>query len=57
MIASIEDEDLVTEQRNPESTDIDCRSTEEILEIVNAEDQRVPAPVRSRRSPGRWMRP
>jgi N-acetylmuramic acid 6-phosphate etherase len=32
---------LTTEQRNPESMDIDARSTEEMLRIINHEDQRI----------------
>jgi len=38
-------ESLVTEQRNPASMDIDKKSTEEMLEIINAEDQKVPLAV------------
>ncbi|MEM2507297.1 MAG: N-acetylmuramic acid 6-phosphate etherase [Candidatus Bathyarchaeia archaeon] len=34
-------ENLVTEQRNPASTDIDRKPTEEILKIINAEDKKV----------------
>lgn len=34
--------DLVTESRNPASEDIDKKSTEEILRIINAEDKKVP---------------
>ena len=33
---------LTTEQRNPHSMDIDARSTEEILKIINDEDKTVP---------------
>jgi N-acetylmuramic acid 6-phosphate etherase len=33
---------LTTEQRNPHSMDIDARSTEEILKIINDEDKAVP---------------
>ncbi len=36
---------LSTEQRNPNSMDIDARSTEEILRIINNEDKRVPFAV------------
>ena len=36
-----------TEQRNPRTLDIDRRSTREILEIMNAEDARVPTAVRA----------
>lgn len=38
--------DLVTEARNPLSEDIDNKSTEEILRIINAEDQTVPKIVK-----------
>ncbi|MEM1582913.1 MAG: N-acetylmuramic acid 6-phosphate etherase [Candidatus Bathyarchaeia archaeon] len=34
-------ENLVTEQRNPASIDIDKRSIEEVLRIINAEDKKV----------------
>jgi len=34
--------DLVTEQRNPNTTDIDSRSTLEILKLINLEDKKVP---------------
>ena len=37
--------DLVTEARNPVSEDIDCKSTEEILRIIHAQDQAVPMAV------------
>ena len=36
---------LTTEQRNPHSMDIDARSTEEILKIINDEDKTVPYAV------------
>lgn len=36
---------LATEQRNPHSMDIDARSTEEILKIINEEDKTVPFAV------------
>lgn len=36
---------LTTEQRNPNSMDIDARSTSEILEIINNEDKTVPFAV------------
>lgn len=36
---------LSTEQRNPASMDIDARSTEEILRIINSEDKKVPLAV------------
>lgn len=36
---------LSTEQRNPHSMDIDARSTEEILKIINDEDKTVPFSV------------
>ncbi len=38
---------LTTEQRNPASMDIDARSTEEILRIINAEDHRIAEAVQS----------
>lgn len=38
---------LTTEQRNPASMDIDARSTTEILQIINAEDQRIAAAVQT----------
>jgi len=36
---------LTTEQRNPHSMDIDARSTEEILKIINDEDKTIPYAV------------
>ncbi|HEU5317349.1 MAG TPA: N-acetylmuramic acid 6-phosphate etherase [Chloroflexota bacterium] len=36
----------LTEHRNPRSADIDTRSTREILDIMNAEDARIPTAVR-----------
>jgi len=36
---------LSTEQRNPNSMDIDARATREILEIINNEDKKVPLAV------------
>ena len=36
---------ITTEQRNPHSMDIDARSTEEILKIINEEDKIVPYAV------------
>lgn len=36
---------LTTEQRNPRSMDIDAKSTEEILHIINEEDKTVPIAV------------
>lgn len=36
---------ITTEQRNPRSMDIDSRSTEEILKIINEEDKTVPYAV------------
>ena len=36
---------LATEQRNPNTNDIDSKSTEEILRIINEEDKKVPAAV------------
>lgn len=38
---------LTTEQRNPASMDIDARSTEEILRIINNEDQHIASAVQS----------
>ncbi len=32
---------LLTEQRNPRTTDIDCKTTLEIIDIINAEDAKV----------------
>jgi N-acetylmuramic acid 6-phosphate etherase len=37
---------LLTEQRNPASADIDTRTTDEVLRIINDEDQRVAPAVR-----------
>lgn len=37
---------LATEQRNPHSTHIDTASTQEILNVINTEDHRVPIAVR-----------
>ena len=37
---------LVTEASNPNTTDIDTKSTREILELINAEDAKVPEAVR-----------
>ncbi len=39
-------QNLVTEQRNPNSLNIDHASVEEILTIINTEDQRVPHAVK-----------
>ncbi len=36
---------LTTEQRNPNSMDIDAKSTEEILRIINNEDKTIPVAV------------
>jgi N-acetylmuramic acid 6-phosphate etherase len=36
---------LLTEQRNPRSTDLDSLSTEEILRLINSEDKLVPIAV------------
>lgn len=36
---------LVTEQRNPDTMDIDSKSVEEILRIINNEDKKVPLAV------------
>lgn len=38
---------LTTEQRNPASMDIDARSTEEILRIINTEDHRIATAVQT----------
>jgi N-acetylmuramic acid 6-phosphate etherase len=40
-------EKLLTEQRNPASRDIDAKTTLEILEIINGEDQKVATAVAS----------
>lgn len=40
-------EDLTTEQQNPASFDIDAKLSREILEIINAEDAKVPAAVKA----------
>ena len=37
--------DLITEQQNPRTADIDTRSTEEILRLINEEDKTVPYAV------------
>ena len=37
--------DLITEQQNPRTVDIDTRSTEEILRLINEEDKTVPYAV------------
>ncbi len=44
MIDNVFDElkDLVTEARNPDSENIDCKSTDEILRIINTEDNKIP---------------
>ncbi len=39
-------QDLITEARNPASEEIDGKSTREILEIINREDQKVPLIVK-----------
>jgi N-acetylmuramic acid 6-phosphate etherase len=39
-------ESLITEAQNPASAEIDMKSTREILEIINDEDQKVPGIVR-----------
>jgi len=36
---------ILTEERNPASTDIDQHTTEDILRIINQEDQKVPSAV------------
>ncbi|MCB0286150.1 MAG: N-acetylmuramic acid 6-phosphate etherase, partial [Calditrichaeota bacterium] len=38
-------ENLVTEARNPASEEIDSKTTEEILRIINTEDQKIPGIV------------
>jgi len=38
-------DELITEQPNPLSLDIDTKSTAEILEIINTEDQKVPLAI------------
>jgi len=38
---------LTTEQRNPASMDIDARTPEEIVRIINSEDKRIPLAVES----------
>lgn len=47
MLDSVFDEikNLITEARNPASEDIDSKSTEEILRIINREDHTIPAIV------------
>ena len=40
---------LITEQRNPETFDIDCKSTLEIVDIINAEDAKVISAVQGER--------
>ncbi|TLD41390.1 MAG: N-acetylmuramic acid 6-phosphate etherase [Candidatus Jettenia ecosi] len=41
-MVNIEDRSqLLTEQRNPRTTDIDCKTTLEIIDIINAEDAKV----------------
>jgi N-acetylmuramic acid 6-phosphate etherase len=40
-------EDLTTEQQNPASLDIDAKGSREILEIINAEDAKVPLAVKA----------
>jgi N-acetylmuramic acid 6-phosphate etherase len=40
---------LITEQRNPNSFEIDCKSTLEIIDIINAEDAKVINAVRKER--------
>jgi len=37
--------DLITEQRNPRTMDIDARSVEEVLHLINEEDKTVPRAV------------
>lgn len=38
-------QNLITEARNPATMDIDCKSVEEILRLINAEDKKVPLAV------------
>ena len=40
---------LITEQRNPNTLDIDCKSTLEIVDIINAEDSNVISAVHNER--------
>jgi N-acetylmuramic acid 6-phosphate etherase len=40
---------LLTEQRNPDTTDIDCKSTLEIVDIINAADKKVAHAVHQER--------
>ncbi|RKZ00263.1 MAG: N-acetylmuramic acid 6-phosphate etherase, partial [Candidatus Hydrothermota bacterium] len=37
--------DLLTEQRNPRTKDIDILSIEEVLRVINSEDKLVPIAV------------
>ncbi|ODS31337.1 MAG: glucokinase regulator [Candidatus Scalindua rubra] len=49
-IATMKDRSkLITEQRNPKSVEIDCKSTSEIVDIINAEDSSVIAAVHNER--------
>lgn len=41
-MTKVEYKDLLTEQRNPASMDLDTKSIEEILRIINEEDKKVP---------------
>ncbi|MBM4048090.1 MAG: N-acetylmuramic acid 6-phosphate etherase, partial [Planctomycetes bacterium] len=40
---------LLTEQRNPNTADIDRMTTLEIVDVINAEDAKVAAAVRAER--------
>jgi N-acetylmuramic acid 6-phosphate etherase len=42
----VELEDVLTEQRNPETVDIDKKGVLEILELINSEDMKVPQAVK-----------
>ena len=44
---SMDEKNLATEMRNPASWQIDAKSTEEILAIINSEDARVPEAVKT----------
>lgn len=43
--ATVDLSEMTTERQNPASTDIDSKSTKEILAIINAEDRKVPVAV------------
>ena len=42
---------LITEQRNPRTLDIDCKTTLEMVDCINAEDARVITAVQKEREP------